>query len=529
MFTMFAFTILQAQNSSGVFCLTPPMSQELKAQKMLSLTNNVLDDPLTPLVLNVRITVFNDLLGNNYFSDNNLPFGENEFMEIIKNLNLDFNSKNIYFKFLGYSYHNCDYSDISDANRNYALNSMNELNENDAVNINFVNTCDGFLGTPTATASMQFYSAYVPIIGRPTIIVSMPRHNELRTYDNESVLNLATDKKHVISHEMGHVLGLDHPNTNANQPNTATITCEHVTRDDTSSFYNATSAGDLVHDTAARRNGVFPYEFYKYPQGHPYYFLDGTLKPLTGTNATQNYDCAGTYFDFVNIKFGNMMMPPIKYEFARDFMYPNQREVTFTDGQYQSMRNYIHNPLAGGDGYRVADAITNVNSLYQPFKRTPIVGTQIASTKDLGNGFAEVCRYATQSFTFQRGFNYEFPGEEGSDPITVGVDTTPFLEAPVFNCPVTIIELAPGTSNLATNTGEALTVCRLQVCTEEPFVGGIIYSTEILGSMNITVEELNAIQVKDPRLYDELMERYYYIIKKTTATGAVTQEIIYKN
>lgn len=46
--------------------------------------------------------------------------------------------------------------------------------------------------------------------------------------------------------------------------------------------------------------------------------------------------------------------------------------------------------------------------------------------------------------------------------------------------------------------------------------------------MNLTIRELNEIQVNNPTLYQELLERYYHIIKKTTTTGAVSQEVIYK-
>ena len=51
----------------------------------------------------------------------------------------------------------------------------------------------------------------------------------------------------------------------------------------------------------------------------------------------------------------------------------------------------------------------------------------------------------------------------------------------------------------------------------------------VLGSMNITVKELNEIEVKDPELYDKLMEQYYYIMKKITTSGAKTEQTFFKN
>ena len=46
--------------------------------------------------------------------------------------------------------------------------------------------------------------------------------------------------------------------------------------------------------------------------------------------------------------------------------------------------------------------------------------------------------------------------------------------------------------------------------------------------MNITVQELNELQVKDPELYNQLLEQYYYILKKVTASGAEVKTVFYK-
>lgn len=46
--------------------------------------------------------------------------------------------------------------------------------------------------------------------------------------------------------------------------------------------------------------------------------------------------------------------------------------------------------------------------------------------------------------------------------------------------------------------------------------------------MNITVDELDAIEVKDPELYNNLMSQYYYILKKETDSGAKMEEFFYK-
>jgi hypothetical protein len=66
------------------------------------------------------------------------------------------------------------------------------------------------------------------------------------------------------------------------------------------------------------------------------------------------------------------------------------------------------------------------------------------------------------------------------------------------------------------------------VCVEEPFDHGIRYSTQVLGSMNMTQEDLDTIEVKDPDLYNNLMSQYYHILKKITASGAEVKEVFYK-
>lgn len=121
-----------------------------------------------------------------------------------------------------------------------------------------------------------------------------------------------------------------------------------------------------------------------------------------------------------------------------------------------------------------------------------------------------------------------FPENQLPDLTIYNNNDLPLISFPPFNCPVTILQLAPGQTNLVTNSGQAYTICRGTICQDEEYVAGMIYSTQILGSMNITVEELNKIEVNDPELYNNLMEQYYYILKKETASGAIKEEVFYK-
>ena len=67
-----------------------------------------------------------------------------------------------------------------------------------------------------------------------------------------------------------------------------------------------------------------------------------------------------------------------------------------------------------------------------------------------------------------------------------------------------------------------------RVCQFENYKSGVLFSTHVLGSMNITVEYLDTVRVKDPDLYNSLMEQYYYILKKETESGAIKEEVFYK-
>lgn len=67
-------------------------------------------------------------------------------------------------------------------------------------------------------------------------------------------------------------------------------------------------------------------------------------------------------------------------------------------------------------------------------------------------------------------------------------------------------------------------------CVTEDYVGGHIIATpHIIFNPNYSIEQLDAIKVKDPKLYEDLMSDYYYKIEKETATGNKTVETFYKN
>ncbi len=193
------------------------------------------------------------------------------------------------------------------------------------------------------------------------------------------------------------------------------------------------------------------------------------------------------------------------------------------------MRNYILNPLQGLPGYSLSYVMNTVESLYQPYKRTDISGNVIISTTDNGNGTANVCRNLLAEDKFQKGFTYTFPQNEAPNTMTATVEEIPIVSHHTYNYRVNIAQLAPSQTNLSSGTGFAILDCtRGVLCNDEPFIGGVLLSSETLLSMNVTIEELSSIQVKDPELFDKLLSQYYYKLRKDTESGAKVETIFYK-
>ncbi|OYU82683.1 MAG: hypothetical protein CFE24_14545 [Flavobacterium sp. BFFFF2] len=182
------------------------------------------------------------------------------------------------------------------------------------------------------------------------------------------------------------------------------------------------------------------------------------------------------------------------------------------------MFNPVLNLLSNGTSDR--------SVLFEPYSSLERAGGVI-SKKDNFDGTLTICRARLREHKFQPGFDYFFAENQGSDP--VNVSKYDFPVPPVclhtFDYPITIAQLG----DAPTNTGIVPVVCTKGLyCATESFVSGKIYSTQILGSMNIKEEELDAIQVKDPELYSKLMSQYYYILNKESESGIKLEEKFYK-
>ena len=287
----------------------------------------------------------------------------------------------------------------------------------------------------------------------------------------------------VLGHEIGHCFNLLHVFNNYN-----TSECEHVTRDVNSSLYNANVAGDLIHDTPA--------------QSFQSWFTN--CEYIYDPNST---DCEGEpYVDVV----------PANY---LGYDTHSTCEFHFTSGQVERMRTHLQNPPMP----HIPLTYNTIESLYQPFEAIPFGGNIIRSVTDNNDGTAEVCRNMLIKHRFQKSFDYVFTNVNPSDPSSASINDLLEIINTTYTFGVQINQVNPEITN------DVFVDChREPFCQTEDFVKGLVVSTKVLGSMNLTLEELNEIQVKDPELFDKLMSEYYHIINKETETGAIKQTIIYK-
>jgi hypothetical protein len=462
-------------------------------------------------VFNVK---FHHVLGNGDVNQYNL--GETSALRMIAQLNIGFNAHNIFFKYRGFDAISNSNFLVFGQNGAYfdtlRQQFVNNGYDDNAINVFIVNS-----GVQVADGQFK------------DIFLSASAYNNFM-YNR------------FLSHEMGHILGLFHLESGTNICDNCYITTaipdcisvesnsplvkmakpifspslvyENVTRDPFNSNYNADNQGDWVADTGAAFI-QYTYNYDRVP------VQENSSCNLNHYNSRSDIvDPTGQVYNGLDNLNGNFM--------NMSSIFNNTPAGKFTVGQADRMKETIVSISIDGVGAllrqklcRNADGTANIWTLYQPFQTSRFV-TSIASTIDNGDGTAHVCRnYVSSNYRFQPGFDYEFPENQLPDLTTYTVLQTPLVESPAFNCPIKILQLS-------TDVMEAPTVCRVVFCIDEPFRFGIKYSTQVLGSMNITQEQLSEIQVKDPNLYDTLMSEYYHILKKITASGAEVQTIIYK-
>jgi hypothetical protein len=516
---IFTSTILFAQQQSG--CNFVPTASMLSTTNYSNRNNTIIDNG-EKYVFNVK---FHAIYGDNAENPNNV--NEEFFLKTIADLNILFNPSKIYFKYRGFN----------SINDTYFLTYTGSIQFSDVKN-RFI-------------AESKYDDAAIHIFIR-RMNISVPREGGVDFAIPDIVSNLSypittqNTTKNYLAHTMGHFLGLLHthdgtwPNSNGNDRLTTNLPpciannnqisnryisfptlfdfdydggnsvsylrkSENVTREPLNLDYNADEAGDRVTDTEACF-GLFLQNIC--PVVNP-----GDIINFTPDQRVKDKKLH-VYVNLDNLFYNVMNISSFTYLSTNNF----------TQGQRTRMRETLLADAAGLYSQRLnklADGTANVSVLYQPFQSSKTI-TSIASITDNGNGTATVCRnYLSSNYKFQPGFDYEFPDNQTPDLNSYDTSQTPLVSSPGFNCPVKILQIS-------NDIGNAYTVCRGQVCKDEPYRAGLLYATKVLGSTNITVEELDAIEVKDPNLYNNLMSQYYYIIKKETDSGAKLQEVFYK-
>ncbi len=456
-------------------------------------------DLTTPYVFNVYFTLIKDSDGYynqpwyDYLSTPQLI--ESQFLRCVKILNIRFNPHNIYFKYVGYSEERNSIFSFATPFIGYEGSSsweaLNQFREENAINFYFVN------GLVVSDSDVGVVSQ----MGGKDIVMSSGNLLNFPAY--EAGLDIS------LNHAIGHCFSLYHTHEAEShfQPGTDLYNltrCERVNRIPNSNpaIYNADIAGDEVTDTPAQPN-----------------VDEGNFLP----------NCGGYIVNPLLLNFYNEVYPPDitpNYMNVPGVSSSSCWDLGFTPGQIARMRNFIatntthYAYLPGGESAR-----TDVATLYEPFDAKVVVGDVISTEDQPDLGGALVCRTQKYQLRFQPGYEQIFHDVVGGSISQMADQQFNYINTFDHAIGVEI----PSLSNQIRGGIGVINSITPYTCTFESYVSGTVYSMEVLGSMNITVKQLNEIEAKDPELYDNLMQQYYYILKKYTTTGVKIEQTFYKN
>jgi len=397
--------------------------------------------------------------------------GEDIVMNVIRDLNMSFYTGNIYFKYNGFEY-------IDDSN----------LRGNIPV-ISLLSTFSAYFQDRT-TFHLFIINGQMTAYNNDGNLISVPgfgpRGGGVSFYSFEGITS-----RRVPSHEVGHNFGLRHNFSSS----------ENAVRDENALGYNAEFVADRIHDKPACKiwsNNQFNS------------FGEYVGNDIDNNEALPAND-SRRYYSQYRPKITNLMYIheggdlPINYQYTR--------------GQFYALRHWISRDFTLSRLFY--DASVSEVELYKPFESL-MIGQNIVSITDNDNGTAEVCRNILIKDRYQKGFKMEFIEEDAFFLASTEYDLTEII-SPIRNYFIKMIQI-----NDEFLQKREVPCVRGTICETESYISGQIISTQILGSMNITIKELNEIEVKNPALFEELMNQYYHILKKMTSSGAVHQKVIYK-
>ncbi len=474
---------MKAQTSD--FCVADPVTVEIDSQ------NRTPGDAqlYTPKVYNMTFWAVYRADGSSDYT-----VAENDALEVIANMNREFNRFNIFFKYRGVNYLfndeayfvelTCDSDDDDDSTIEglSVIKNLSNLSGNfDPNGLNtyiFYDSC-GFSG---------FYSG-----------VSL-------TERNVYVRSVRFKDYHTVQ-EVGHMFGLDHSWKGVKEydPNNPNQICEHVTRNTADPAYNADEQGDDVIDTAAMPR------FSKIAGNVNY------VNPNTCVYDGDGRDCQNTLFQIppnssgtLNFMNDGTECPTTSYTQAND-------PEGFTIQQGLKMRLKIE-----ADPSRFGPAETNLESLYEPYKGTYYnVGPNNTSYTPL----------------FQPGFNYAFiecdgpypqPAPYGESFSFIANNLTlvksKYIDPHFYN---TIVH--PNHSAISIKeVNDALGAAQVQKCyynNNRSAIGGKVTKfNDDTFNANVTITPKDSTAINNPVLIDELPAGLYQIQK--TYDDGETQEVI---
>ncbi len=310
-----------------------------------------------------------------------------------------------------------------------------------------------------------------------------------------------------LIHEVGHSFNLRHTFDNYNSSS-----CERVTRDANDPLYNADTRGDLVIDTAAVPD--FQRE---------YCYVNGS----TDLNCTGN----STYMSYGYIDTSNCSHIPgsrnfyneefeVEEEDVQNYMAytPEECKNQFTHGQVIRMREAIANDVSG----RFEQATTTIASLYEPYKGTYYFAGPLSTDIPL----------------FQPGFNYRFVECSGNYPQPADYYDISFPSNNA-NFLLNINRDEQDFSSITHPNHSAIWIKhedpafspQARKCYDNynraPKSGRSMLFNDGVFNTNVTVQEMDSLQINNPQMIDNL-EPGLYKIEEDHDGGAKKETVILK-
>jgi hypothetical protein len=308
-FLFILFPLLMFSQDPEFFCGTEDDNTPDPVNVYSHATDDATLDAYEPIVFNVYFWGINQDDGS---SEHRLT--EDETLQMIADLNIEFNKFNVFFKYYGMDHINSTtfykiYYDPHPTSDRWDFTS--------------------FLNANPEYKTEEAIDVYIPFDTDGALAWADPWSSRMRIVGNSVEVKSAF----VIIHEMGHILNLKHPFAGWDTNN-----CEHVTRITTDGNYNADIAGDRVVDTAAQDTMITDIDF------DNCIYIENEL------------DCEGTPFSIFPEDVKNYMS------------YGGVRQCgdRFSKGQQIRVREFIADEIdIDGKLYRF---LNDVSSLYEPYK-----------------------------------------------------------------------------------------------------------------------------------------------------------------